>query len=680
MLRVNRLKIVVRTSDRDFGFDSTFDKKINFIASNTNTRGKSSCIESIYYCLGLEELIGGKNEKALKPVFRDKLEYENKEVNVLESEFYLEIKGKKGVIKTIYRTSKKENFDSRLVRVYDGNLEDTINEKCNFEDMYVHFPGGATNKRGYHKFLEDFMGFNLPKVPSYNDEDCKLYLQVLFSAIFIEQKKGWSDLFSLLITYFKIREPKKRVVEYLIGLESLKTEHMKQLCKDKESYIKTSWEQLYDRIYLTIEKSRCLISNIERSPEIIDEDELKEIHIYKLDKDSNKIDIREYIPILKNKIETLNNSSNLIGDNLNNLEASLSTKQDELLNMELKLEEEKRRCLQEEQTIKSLKTNLETIKSDLLNNKDIARIKKLGSTENWNINNNICPTCSQNIKDILLPLEENITVMGLDENIKHLESQKSMLEFAIKTRYYNKKIINENIEYLKSKILDYRHILRSIKNDLYSIDSNFSETIIREKLLLEREIEDLEFLQKQVCELYGNFLILSKELKLLEEEKSKLPQDKFTANDKNKIKRLKENFIENLKLYGYESIVDFSKIEISEDKLLPIINGFDMKFDSSASDNIRAIWAFTVALMQTSLSNNGNHPNILIFDEPAQQSIVVSDMYNFIKSLSNQNNDFQVIIGITLKDDETKECIKKLSNKDYKLVLFENRTIMPVKN
>ncbi|WP_185974032.1 hypothetical protein [Brevibacillus sp. LEMMJ03] len=50
-----------------------------------------------------------------------------------------------------------------------------------------------------------------------------------------------------------------------------------------------------------------------------------------------------------------------------------------------------------------------------------------------------------------------------------------------------------------------------------------------------------------------------------------------------------------------------------------------MKFDSSASDNIRAIWAFTVALFQTSHEKGGNHPGLLIFDEPAQHSIVTND-------------------------------------------------------
>lgn len=68
------------------------------------------------------------------------------------------------------------------------------------------------------------------------------------------------------------------------------------------------------------------------------------------------------------------------------------------------------------------------------------------------------------------------------------------------------------------------------------------------------------------------------------------------------------------------------------------INGFDMKFDSSASDGIRVIWAFTMALLQVSIEKDGNHPGIIIFDEPLQQSIVPEDMKSFIESVLEIKN------------------------------------------
>ena len=79
MLKINRLKIVITTAQKKFGFDENFNEGINIISSYENTKGKSSIIESIYYCLGIEELIGGKNDKTLKSVFRNKIEFDKKE-------------------------------------------------------------------------------------------------------------------------------------------------------------------------------------------------------------------------------------------------------------------------------------------------------------------------------------------------------------------------------------------------------------------------------------------------------------------------------------------------------------------------------------------------------------------------------------------------------------------------
>ncbi|MBY7009305.1 hypothetical protein FDC58_14875 [Clostridium botulinum] len=100
-----------------------------------------------------------------------------------------------------------------------------------------------------------------------------------------------------------------------------------------------------------------------------------------------------------------------------------------------------------------------------------------------------------------------------------------------------------------------------------------------------------------------------------------------------------------------------------------------MKFDSSASDNIRAIWAFTFALMQASFYDNGNHPQVLIFDELAQQSMVTKELYNFFKSLIDFKRELQTIIGITIDSDEIMNSIEKLNKEEYKLIMFEDRVI-----
>ena len=70
--------------------------------------------------------------------------------------------------------------------------------------------------------------------------------------------------------------------------------------------------------------------------------------------------------------------------------------------------------------------------------------------------------------------------------------------------------------------------------------------------------------------------------------------------------------------------------------------------------------AYTVALLQVSMSTGGNHPTVLIFDEPVQHSIVPNDMKQFLDSIVQLGKECQTIIGITVKDSDTQKNIDKL--------------------
>ena len=74
------------------------------------------------------------------------------------------------------------------------------------------------------------------------------------------------------------------------------------------------------------------------------------------------------------------------------------------------------------------------------------------------------------------------------------------------------------------------------------------------------------------------------------EQKSRLPKKGISEMDMSKIALLKSHFIDNLRRYHYSSLSSFDGIEISEESLLPTIDGFDMKFDSSASDGISGMY------------------------------------------------------------------------------------------
>ena len=60
----------------------------------------------------------------------------------------------------------------------------------------------------------------------------------------------------------------------------------------------------------------------------------------------------------------------------------------------------------------------------------------------------------------------------------------------------------------------------------------------------------------------------------------------------------------------------------------------------------------TTALLQVSAQKNGNHPGLIIIDEPAQQSIIPHDIDSFISSIAKSPTNSQVLMAITLNSKE----------------------------
>ena len=77
------------------------------MASDDNTKGKSSVLIAIYYCLGFEEITGGVNEKVLTSAYKTMIEDDKNIWPVLESGVFLEVSNGVEEI-TIYRSAKSD--------------------------------------------------------------------------------------------------------------------------------------------------------------------------------------------------------------------------------------------------------------------------------------------------------------------------------------------------------------------------------------------------------------------------------------------------------------------------------------------------------------------------------------------------------------------------------------------
>lgn len=672
MLKINRLKINITATNKEYSFDETFSSGLNFIASDDNTKGKSSILIALYYCLGFEEIIGGVNEKVLTSVYKTLIEDGVNSWPVLESGIYLEISNGNEEI-TIYRSAKSETRDAKLVTVYFSKLCNIHNEGTNLDEFYVHMPNAANNIKGFHRFLEKYLNIELPLVPTTDGTDRKLYLQLIFSSMFIEQKNGWSGIYSGM-PYLSIKDSKKRVTEYILGLSTFENERKRSAIDNKERYQKEQWRNLYTEVTSLQSRNQCVVKNIPMSPEILSREFRDNVHVVR--NVGGNISIDDWIVELQAEHDSLKTIKPKVIDNydelqseLEEVEAILSDNQD----MELELQENIRI---ERRKISELNQNLEIIKQDISNNKDVLRLKNLGSDLQCKSFEGICPTCNQIIQDSLLSIHHQTNMMTIEQTINHLKAQKEMLEFALDYHRHRNSKLNSILHELRSKTMTLFRLAKTIRRDLYSIDEDFSETIIYKRMSIEHHITELIEFKNIIDEVVEKFIDLSKKWHDLLKEKVELPDKGFTEDDEKKLFAFKANFISNLKQFKYTSVSNISGIEISKDNYMPVIDKFDMKFDSSASDNIRAIWSYTLALLQTSKHHDGNHPGLLVFDEPAQHSIGADDTKAFFESIMALNENCQVIIGITVNNEEIKKVIQDMDSNNYKYIHIREKAFI----
>lgn len=241
-----------------------------------------------------------------------------------------------------------------------------------------------------------------------------------------------------------------------------------------------------------------------------------------------------------------------------------------------------------------------------------------------------------------------------------------MIEFSLNSRKNTRGELKRERQQLEAKLQTLRRLAQTLRSDLNTTtDTEASEAIMLKRIEITSRIERLSKLQNEVVAKIEQLRELSSQWNAYLDQKAKLPNKAISDSDEQKIKLLKARFIDNLKRYHYSSLSSFDGIDISVESLLPTIDGFDMKFDSSASDGIRVIWAFTMALLQVSSEKNGNHPGVVIFDEPAQQSIVPEDMKSFVSSAVELGKGCQIITAITLNSKELVDIINGLDAGTY---------------
>lgn len=677
----------VNSTNGEYAFSCEFNKKLNIIKGN-NTSGKSTLINSLLYSIGMEELLGARNESVLQYAVRTKLKDGDNEYDILSSVVYLEISNAENEIVTLRRYITSESKNSKLIEVIHGPFLTKGEKMYEISPMFLHDPGSAQSTyAGYYKFLESFLGLQLPIVPNNQGGEVKLYLQTLFAAFFIEQKSGWTDYIAN-IPYYKIKNVTQKVIEYLLGFNVFENERLKNDLQKRIAELSNGWRGEALKIRALSNNYGFKVSGI--SDQIDDSYNGSLVYVVKVS-DEKEIQIDEYLnqklaDFNKAEYELASKRKESIRQEKINDYDGISDEIDRLMWIYRDIDNQ---IHSNRQSLNEYSKTKVGIEKDIEKNSAVMKVKKLGFSMEISLSKDLCPTCHQNVADSLIEIDDK-QVMSLEENIQYLKSQKQMIE-----RYCSgQEKLLESLESQKSEVNKelnrQNELLQATRKEIRFGDQGVSETLLRKKIHYENEIKNtqqfIELLEESKEELKRILDSYFKEKVRLKE----LPSEYLSQSDKEKLNKFQKNLKKYADVFGFSS-TGIDNIVIDEEKYTPFMIGdvlkrairseadlsvgsrSDLRHDSSASDFVRLIWSFILSLYNVSRSDSGNHPGIVIFDEPAQHSMAIESFHNLLRQLQDSVK-LQSIVAASFDEstsvfrDATKDITYNLINIPNKLL------------
>lgn len=297
------------------------------------------------------------------------------------------------------------------------------------------------------------------------------------------------------------------------------------------------------------------------------------------------------------------------------------------------------------------------IEKDLEKNKIAKKLKNFGAESGLSLALDSCPACHQHVDDSLFLADTLIQPMSIDENVRYLDSQKKMVSrYILGLEKTITKLESQAREYSEN-VSDKRAVCLSFKKQI-RLSGNAEEADLRVKLQLELKVESLLKAEKIINSSVNDLVNFSNEFRNAKAKLASLPDRKSSTEDVKKYNKFQNHFRSYANLFGYKS-APTSDIEINRDTLFPYLAGLelrevntDIKSDSSASDFVRLIWAYLLAVYSASEELGGNHPGLVLLDEPGQHSMGVTSVNALLTNISKQRNIQGIVAASFDESDE----------------------------
>lgn len=478
-LKIDNLEITATTNGGIFSCSIPFNVGLNVIRAE-NSSGKSTCINAIAYGLGLESILGPSRKRPFPKSLYEEIFDNRDEQNpffVSSSAVRLAIRNNVGDKATLRRDISGN--DSKIT------VETSGGEKDYFLGSAGQV-GSVISRRGFHHWLADFIGWNLPNVVTFDGKETTLYLECIFPLFFIEQKRGWSEIQANIPTHYGIKNVKKLAAEFCLGIESFEFEKKVAKYRNEIEKAETEWEKIIASAKVAAEFNSVELTNLPTIDKYQDSSNINYFYYH----GDTLIGLSEQQRSLKRLIEKLSNDISAVTPNNEELNVQHAI----LRKLRRELEESRESIEVTLLALSEAESKIATLKHDLDQYQQLRRLKKVGSNIDADLETQKCPICESDLYDTLSNRTVKRKPMTLEENIDFLKNQ---IDFFVSIR--NKNIdqlqkFQSSARLIKTKIDLETEKLERIKEDIEDVNGE-TKSLLREKIQADFDFQEVEKLK-----------------------------------------------------------------------------------------------------------------------------------------------------------------------------------------
>jgi hypothetical protein len=620
-LLLRHLRLRAQTGEGLFGADIPLQQGLMLLRAE-NSRGKSTAVQSILYVLALERMITTRPAQALTAAMRDRLIFDfasKRETPVLESSVSLEMENDRGEIVTVRRGVAGGPLKAPVVRVWRGPVLSNAWEG-DFEDMYVGRKGAVANPRGFHRFFAEFLGWTMPPLAGAEGEEIPLYVEQVFPLLFVEQRRGRGGIQAQMPAFSGVAEVRRRAIEFLLKLQAGEREAERQRLRAEEQRLASEWDAEIRDFRAGLVGQGLVVSGMPQQltvgwpsdrPPVVQE---ARPHGGWRNLDALIADLRA-------------THSELTGQELPQVEPAAGRSEERLSSALSELDElrttsglVREDITRDRRELDALQARRAALERDRREHADIVLLERLGSEDLERLHSD-CPVCHRPLAASLVNGGDDRPVLSPQETLNYIDQQIELVEVMMRD---GRRVVNapsERWTAIHKRSAELRAEIRAIRSALVAPGTAPSAEVIARRLRIEERLDNLRAVAERLSLLQAELETLMEAARVVRARLRELPAGKLVQADLEKLSGLQQSVVSQL--HDYE----FGSFEAGEDNLsispvdyLPRREDFDLQSDISASDSIRVIWAYLLGLFEVSRHYDTNHPKLLIFDEPRQQS------------------------------------------------------------